>query len=113
MGFVISFIRRYNKDTSLVFNTMQNYLVSSADRIREEVARVKMTGECLAMKMVRGAYIKEENDLAIKYKYESPVHNSYQATEDNYNSNLLSMLKYLSDPRSKVRKCKEGRSYLV
>lgn len=54
----------YNKETPIVYNTIQNYLKSSKARVEYEIAKNKATGLPMGVKMVRGAYINEETKIA-------------------------------------------------
>lgn len=45
-------------------NTLQNYLKSSGPRIDYEMQKAERYGTPVVFKMVRGAYLVEENKLA-------------------------------------------------
>ena len=45
-----------------------------------EIEASKKLGYNLGIKVIRGAYMNEERDLAAKGNYESPVHNTLEDT---------------------------------
>jgi hypothetical protein len=53
--------------------TIQNYLKISVERAKYEVEIAKRRNLYFGAKLVRGAYIVEETNLANKHKYENPV----------------------------------------
>ena len=50
----------YNNDKNIIFNTFQNYLKSTKARLEFEQYKNKKLNMRTCVKMVRGAYIREE-----------------------------------------------------
>lgn len=58
----------------------------------------------LIAKMVRGAYLTPETVAAKSGNYPSPIHDSFEATNQSYNSMIHSlMLKVTSDSNRQLR----------
>eukprot|EP01017_Pseudomicrothorax_dubius_P043052 TRINITY_DN7110_c0_g1_i2.p1 TRINITY_DN7110_c0_g1~~TRINITY_DN7110_c0_g1_i2.p1 ORF type:complete len:254 (+),score=51.42 TRINITY_DN7110_c0_g1_i2:60-764(+) len=93
--------QKYNKDSVLVFNTIQNYLKSSKARVEAELERCEALELPLALKMVRGAYMKEEKQLAVSKGVETPVFATFEETEKNFHENLTKVLKAMT-PKCRV-----------
>ena len=76
----------YNKKTPVVYNTVQAYLIRSKPYIDYEISKARLIGASypLALKLVRGAYIVEENELEKKHGIDI-VHDSKTETDENYN----------------------------
>jgi proline dehydrogenase len=75
----------YNKGPVIVYNTMQAYLTDSASRLELELQRGEANGYKVGIKLVRGAYMVTETALASKLGYKRPIHDTMEATHDNYN----------------------------
>lgn len=82
---VIAMMRRYNTNgNALVYNTLQAYLKASKIKLRDQIQTSAQEGWTLAIKLVRGAYIA--NDQREK------IHNTKQDTDDSYNSIVRELL---------------------
>ena len=53
-----------------------------------EIEASEKLGFNLGIKLIRGAYMNEERDLAKQGNYESPVHETIEDTHKCYNGNL-------------------------
>lgn len=53
-----------------------------------EIKCAKIFDYNLGIKLIRGAYMNEERELALKHGYESPVFETIECTHKNYNQNL-------------------------
>lgn len=69
-------------------NGYQCYLKRMQHLVPLEVATAKKLGYNMGLKLVRGAYMNEERDLAQKYGYESPVWDTIDETHKCYNDNV-------------------------
>jgi len=79
----------------VIFNTYQCYLKDSLDRIKEDLARSTRRGYHFGAKLVRGAYMHRERTRAAEIGYPSPIHNSFQDTNDCYNEAVDFLLKQI------------------
>ena len=82
---VLRMMIKYNKQKTIVFNTSQMY---RHDRL-EYLERLKNIAEkenfLIGIKLVRGAYIEKENKRALKNNYRSPICDSKELTDLNFN----------------------------
>jgi proline dehydrogenase len=84
---VIFLQRLYNMgDRPVVFNTYQTYLKGMEGRVVRDLERSRREGWRFGAKVVRGAYMVSEREKALKRGMESPICDSYQATEDNFHA---------------------------
>ncbi|KAI9695083.1 MAG: hypothetical protein M1820_008945 [Bogoriella megaspora] len=75
----IDMMRKYNADGApLVYNTIQAYLKSSRDKLKYQLSLAAAENWTLAIKLVRGAYIA--NDQRDK------IHDTKEHTDTSYNS---------------------------
>ena len=89
---VLQMQRRFNKNGfPTVYNTYQAYLRDSGDRARVDLKRAKHEGFVLAAKVVRGAYMVQERQLAALGGYEDPIQPDIEATHKNYDA-VVNML---------------------
>lgn len=62
-----------------------------------EVATAKQFGYNMGIKLIRGAYMLEERDLAQKGGYESPVFESIEDTHKCYNDNMSHIINNMTE----------------
>ncbi len=66
-------------------NGYQCYLKRTTKIIELEVATARKLNYNLGIKLIRGAYMNEERQVAKEMGYESPVHDSIEETHACYN----------------------------
>ncbi len=86
-------MRKYNREKTIVFNTLQMYRWDRMDYLKKLHERAKQIGFSIGMKIVRGAYMEKENKRAHEMGYTSPICASKQATDENYDT----AVKYMAD----------------
>lgn len=86
-----------NGNRAVVLNTIQSYLTNSSDKLKGYLDWTTSNKIKPGIKLVRGAYMKEENGLALNFNRESPVHKSRSDTDRCYNYNLKLILSSLSE----------------
>lgn len=103
---IVLFLQRiYNTgEQPIVFNTYQTYLKGMDGKVLRDLARSESEGWRYGAKLVRGAYMVSERLKAEKRGMESPVCETYEATEANFHACLDAILSHSA--KSKV----EGRS---
>ncbi len=97
---VLRLQRRYNKDRCVVYNTYQCYLKDSSVRLNGDMERSSRENFGFAAKLVRGAYMYAERELAIEEGRESPIHESLDDTHASYDRNVESVLEYIAKNNS-------------
>lgn len=81
----IDLMRKYNTDgRALVYNTLQAYLKASRDKLKHQLSLAAKENWTLAIKLVRGAYIA--NDQRAK------IHDTKEETDDSYNGIVADIL---------------------
>jgi proline dehydrogenase len=82
---VLDLQRNYNtNDFPIIYNTYQCYLKDAMDRLQVDVARSERFSYHFGAKLVRGAYMESERELARELGYESPVHETRAETDRCY-----------------------------
>jgi proline dehydrogenase len=92
---VTSMMRKYNKEKTIVFNTLQMYRWDRLDYLKKLHELAKEEGFLIGMKLVRGAYMEKENARAIEKGYPSPICASKEETDANYDAAVDYMIEHL------------------
>lgn len=92
---VANMMQQYNKEKAIVFNTLQMYRWDRLDYLKKLHERAKAEGFHIGMKLVRGAYMEKENNRAEEKGYKSPICESKQATDENYDAAILYMINHI------------------
>ena len=92
--------KEFNTNRAVVLNTIQSYLVNSSDKLKGYLDWCSVHKLKSGVKLVRGAYLREENSLAQSHNIESPIHGSRLDTDNCYNYNLKLILTNLPENSS-------------
>lgn len=92
---VMEMMRKYNKEKTIVFNTLQMYRWDRMDYLKQLHEIAKTEGFFIGMKLVRGAYMEKEIKRAEENGVRSPICGSKEATDENYDEAVLYMLEHL------------------
>ncbi len=106
-------MRKYNKEEVLIFNTLQCYRWDRLDYLKSLHEKGKQEGFKIGAKIVRGAYMEKENARAKKLGYPSPICESKEATDVNFNSVMSYCLNHLEDISVFIGTHNEVSSYLA
>ncbi len=90
-------MEKYNKDKVVVFNTLQMYLKDRVDYLYELIASSKQKKYIPGIKLVRGAYVEKERELAQKEGRESPVFDNKEQTDQSFNKAVEICLSHHKD----------------
>ena len=92
---VLEMMIKFNKDKAVVFNTSQMYRHDRLEYLQSlhEAAIEKKFH--IGIKLVRGAYIEKENKRAKKNNYLSPICNSKELTDQNFDNGASYILSNL------------------
>jgi len=85
---VLMMMKKYNKQKTIVFNTVQMYRHDRLEYLKDLHNSSKQNDFEIGIKLVRGAYIEKENIRATQLNYKSPICESKKASDDNYNSGV-------------------------
>ncbi|SFA90137.1 L-proline dehydrogenase [Flavobacterium swingsii] len=89
---VARMMQKYNKQKPIVYNTLQMYRWDRLDYLKKLHEQAKTEGFYIGMKLVRGAYMEKENKRAEEKGYKSPICESKQATDDNFDAAVSYMI---------------------
>ena len=110
---VTQMMEKYNTHKAVVFNTLQLYRWDRMDYLKKLHEYAKNKGFHIGMKLVRGAYMEKENLRAQENNYQSPICESKEATDQNYNAAVQYMLEHLDTIAVFAGTHNEDSSYLV
>ncbi|RYC51251.1 proline dehydrogenase family protein [Flagellimonas olearia] len=91
----LDMMRKYNKESTIVYNTFQMYRWDRMDYLKKLNALAKEEGFKVGAKVVRGAYMEKENDRAHEKGYESPICKSKQETDENFDAAITFGMQHL------------------
>jgi len=92
---VTEMMRKYNKEKVIVFNTLQMYRWDRLDYLKKLHEQAEKEGFFIGMKLVRGAYMENENQRAIEKGYPTPICASKEASDINYDAAVQYMVEHL------------------
>jgi len=79
-------MREYNQQKLIVYNTIQLYRHDRLNFLKTSYAVAKEKQFLLGVKLVRGAYMEKERRRSGERSYESPIQESKEATDRDYNA---------------------------
>ena len=106
-------MRTYNTEAPIVYTTLQLYRWDRLDYLKQLHKRSQEQGFSLGIKIVRGAYMEKERERAIEKGYPSPICESKEATDYNFNETLKYILNNLNDMSLFVGTHNEESCYLA
>ena len=89
---VTEMMKKYNKKKAIVFNTLQLYRWDRLDYLKKLHEQARVEGFFIGMKIVRGAYMEKENKRAEEMGYRTPICESKEATDSNYDLTMAYMM---------------------
>lgn len=110
---ITDMMRKYNTDQTIVYNTLQMYRHDRLDFLKKQHEVAMKEGFSLGYKIVRGAYMEKENDRALEKGYPSPICESKQATDINFNAAVKYILDNLDTISLFAGTHNEESSYLI
>ena len=110
---VTDMMRKYNKEKAIVFNTLQLYRWDRLDYLKKLHEIAKSEGFFIGMKIVRGAYMEKEHKRAEEKGYPTPICESKEVTDINYDTTMIYMMEHLDTMSIFVGTHNELSSYKV
>ncbi|KAK9272235.1 hypothetical protein L1049_002606 [Liquidambar formosana] len=89
-------IIHYKDNNPIIFGTIQAYLKDAKQRLFLATQAAEKMGVPMGFKLVRGAYMSSETQLASSLGFESPIHKSIQDTHACYNDCASFMLEKIA-----------------
>ncbi len=90
-------MERYNREQPIVFNTIQLYRKDRLEFLKNARRQAKLDGYIYAAKLVRGAYMEKERAHAAEVGYPSPIHETREATDNDYNAAIDYCIRHFED----------------
>ena len=84
---------QFNKEKAIVYNTYQLYRKDRLDFLKQTIVHAKANGFKVGAKLVRGAYMEKERARAIEKKYPSPIQDTKEDSDIDYNRALEECVK--------------------
>ena len=84
----IKMMRKYNLKTAIVYNTVQMYRKDRLTYLNEMISNQLNDGVIFGLKLVIGAYMEKERNLDVSMNIESPICDTKNETDKNFNSGL-------------------------
>jgi proline dehydrogenase len=94
-GIALEMMRTYNKEKTIIYNTIQMYRHDRFDYLKEINEIAETENFHLGFKIVRGAYMEKERERALKQNYPSPIYESKEKTDQAYNESLSFCLEHI------------------
>jgi len=92
---------KYNHAKAIVYNTYQMYRKDSLQRLKNDHQKAQEKGFILGAKLVRGAYMEKERLRAQQKGYHSPIHDSKDNTDNDFNE----AIRYCVDNYETIASC--------
>jgi len=81
---LLQFMKQYNKETVIVFTTLQMYRTDRLDYLEFLIEMAKRENFKLGIKFVRGAYMEKERNRAAEGNYPDPIYPNKADTDAAY-----------------------------
>ncbi|MDX1446423.1 proline dehydrogenase family protein [Lishizhenia sp.] len=88
-------MRKYNREQSIVFNTVQMYRHDRLQFLKDSIKEAKEQGYNYGVKLVRGAYMEKERARAEEHGYPSPIQPDKAATDRDYDLALEHVVQHI------------------
>ena len=86
---------KFNMDKAIVYNTFQLYRNDRLEFLKQTIAQAKKSGFHVGAKLVRGAYMEKERARAIEKNYASPIQDTKENSDKDYNLALEECVKHI------------------
>ena len=81
----LEMMKKFNTKSTVIYNTIQLYRFDRISYIESLLTKFKKARFKFGFKLVRGAYLEKERELAILNGYKSPICASKKETDKNFN----------------------------
>lgn len=85
---VLELSREFNKERPVIYQTVQLYRKDKLAYLKDLVSIADKEGFYLGLKLVRGAYLDKERARATQMSYPSPIHDTKEACDRDYNTGV-------------------------
>ena len=91
----ILMMEQFNTGRAVVYNTIQLYRHDRLQFLKDSLAAAELKNFILGAKLVRGAYMEKERKRAVEMNYPSPIQDSKDATDNDYNTALAFCVQHI------------------
>ena len=92
---ILELMQTFNTDALIVYSTLQTYRWDRLDYLKEIHIKAKQNNFKLGFKVVRGAYMEKERQLAKELGYKSPICDTKEITDALFNDTITYILSNL------------------
>ncbi|XP_067933823.1 proline dehydrogenase 1, mitochondrial-like isoform X2 [Watersipora subatra] len=93
----VEMMNKFNKKSVVVFVTYQTYLKGALQNIARDLQYCQRENIKFGGRIVRGAYLNQERNLAEEHGYEDPTNPSFSATSQMYHNVVQLLLQRIED----------------
>lgn len=90
-------MERFNRERPIVYNTVQLYRKDRLEFLKNARRQAQLDGYTYAVKLVRGAYMERERERAAEKGYPSPIHETREATDNDFDAAIDYCVKHFED----------------
>jgi len=90
-------MKEFNTENAIVFNTVQLYRKDRLHYIKKIHLQAKKENFKIGLKLVRGAYMEKERNYAKENKYVSPIHETKEDCDRDFNNALKYCIQNIDD----------------
>ena len=94
---VLKMMLNYNRDKTVVYNTLQAYRKDRFDFLVKTHESVQSKNIKIGIKLVRGAYMEKERTRATRQNYDSPICKNKDETDQLFNKSMKYILRNIDD----------------
>jgi proline dehydrogenase len=94
----IQMMQSFNLVKAIIYNTVQLYRKDRLQFLKDNAELAKKDHFILGIKLVRGAYMEKERKRAAQLNVPSPINDTKEATDDEFNA----ALEFCIDPANKI-----------
>lgn len=109
----ILMMQRFNKQSAIVYNTIQLYRHDRYEFLSESYSHAKENHYLTGCKLVRGAYMEKERARAFANNYPSPIQPDKTATDNDYNRAIRFVIEHIEEIASIIATHNESSNLLV
>lgn len=88
-------MEKYNREKAIVYNTVQLYRKDRLEYLKASHRAAQEGGYFLGEKLVRGAYMEKERDRAREKGYPSPIHNTKEDTDRDFDAAVTYCMEHI------------------
>ena len=97
----LQMMEKYNKEKVIIYNTFQSYRWDRYSKLNAMHTACQKSGALLGVKLVRGAYMEQENAAAKRMAQKSPIHTNKHHCDMDFNA----ALKYCVEHYKEIALC--------